>query len=391
MPRVKLPLMVAAGLGIVLGSGFALGAAAPDPSPACWPLARIVGPEDFEVDLSTTPPRLLVSSQDRRHPERTGAVFAVDLDTGTRRRLPLRGRGRCSFHPHGVSLVPAAGGLPPRFYVINHHDRGDATAGCFPLEDGPLVDPVTSIEVFAVGEGELRFLQRLANPAVLTHANDLVALPSGDVYVTNPPGGTLSLLAELTGVTGLERSKVVGFRCVDRQATTGRCSGELSVTTPLGRYVNGIAYRKAGGGEPEKLFVAASGDAVVYVLAREDGGWKETETLPLEAGGDNLTWADLAKTRLLVAVHADFRRYVQHSRTPRAPAPSKVLEVTIAGGGPRAVFVDSGRLIRAASTAACARGTLILGQVFGDDLLRCWRPDVCPPEDGDAEKPAEDL
>ncbi|HEX9670415.1 MAG TPA: hypothetical protein VGC93_13160 [Thermoanaerobaculia bacterium] len=384
---MKLPLLVAAGLGMALWSVAATG----NPPP-CSLLARVVGPEDFEVDASTTPARLLVSSQDRRRPERPGAIFAVDLESGGRRRLPLRGRGRCSFHPHGVSLVPAAVGLAPRLYVVNLHDPDDAVAGCFPSAGEP--DAVTSIEIFAVGDDELRFLQRLADPEVLTNANDLVALPSGDFYATNPPGGRLSQLAELTHVPGLERSKVVGFRCRDRDAATGLCSGEFSLTATLGRYANGIAHREAGDGQPERLYVAATGDGL-HVLTLGGEKWtqqvrdeqRELETL----GGDNLTWADADKTRLLLAVHPDARRFVQHSRTPRAPAPSKVLAVPIASGV-ETVFEDSGGLISAASTAACVRGTLVLGQVFGHELVRCRRPDLCPPEaEEGAGPPAEGL
>jgi hypothetical protein len=347
----------------------------------------VAGPEDFEVDASTTPPRLLVSSQDRRRPDLEGAIFAVDLESGERRLLRLRGRGRCSFHPHGVSLVPAADGLAPRLYVVNHHDPGDGKAGCFP---SAVTGAVTSIEVFAAGDYELRFLQRLADPEVLTNANDLVALPSGDVYATNPPAGTLDLVAELSGVRGFERSRVVGFRCLDRDAS-GRCSGDFSVTAELGRYVNGIAHREARRSEPETLYVAASRDEAVHVLKREGDKWKEAQPpLAFEAGGDNLTWADGAKTRLLVAVHPDSRRFVQHSRSPRASSPSRVVAVPIAGDE-KSDFDVPGGLISAASTAACVRGTLVLGQVFGHELVRCRRPDLCPPEADDGTRPpAED-
>lgn len=379
MPRNALPLLVAAGLGMALWIGCAGEAAEPGPPSACWPLAQIVGPEDFEVDLSTTPPRLLVSSQDRRHPEQPGAVYAVDLESGQQRALPLRGRGSCSFHPHGVSWVPAYGELPARLYVVNHHDPGDATAGCFAA--GKRAGPVSSIEVFTVHRNELRLLQRLADPDVLTNANDLVALalPAGDVYVTNPPRGTLSRLAEAAGtpLPGLERSKVVRFECVSRDGATGRCAGRFSTVKVMGRYVNGIAYREARRGEPERLYVSASSEEYLRVLERQDGEWQEKDPREIGTGGDNLTWADPAKTLLLAAVHPDARRFLQHSSTARSPSPSKVLELTIPGDGSRPVFEDSGGLIRAVSTAACARGTLILGQVFGDDLLQCWRPDVC--------------
>ena len=92
----------------------------------CVPLAEIVGAEDLELHLPPKPapanraagwpasPRVLVSSNDRRHREREGAIWSVPLpvpgtsvDPGRPLRLPFLGRDRCSFHPHGISLTAA--------------------------------------------------------------------------------------------------------------------------------------------------------------------------------------------------------------------------------------------------------------------------------------------
>ncbi len=380
----------------------------PAPPPACWNLApSVVGPEDLVFDQADE--RLLVSSQDRRtEPEPRGGIWSVPLkNDGTAHELALVGRDDCSFHPHGIDLVQAKdenGNVGSwLLYVINHHDAADREPkrGCFSAAGlrGVGSGPITSVEVFRVGRYRLEFLQRLADPAILTHANDLVALPDGDLWVTDPPRGKLATLLDATGLR--PSSKIDHFDCVAR--SDGRCRGTWK-TAPIvaagGEHpkipeANGIAYRACPaassgavrGGCSDRLYVAAGAGGAIHVFdVTADGALLVSRVIemPGKTNPDNLTWANAEKTRLLAAAHPDLRRFLQHMQAPEVPSPSEVVEVSVVDGASlrRRILRDEGGLISAASVALRLRGTprssadiVVLGQVFDSGVFACQMPD----------------
>jgi hypothetical protein len=354
----------------------------------CRMVLRVAGPEDFAVDRSASPPRLLVSSRNLRS-GRSGppdGIYSVPLDAHPAptppRPLPLVGRDDCSFHPHGVSLTREAGGSRRSLlYVVNHHEAEDAapSRGCFRQTGGsPLRErPVASIEVFRVEPKRLVFVQRLADPEILTNGNDLVALPNGEVWVTNPPPGQLALLRER--LTGEPASKVMRFTCP--KGETLPCSGTWQVALRLRGYANGIAHRTRPGG-PEVLYVASTMGKAVHVFEIGQGGLVERPAIPLATHPDNLEW-DQGERSLLVAAHPNLRRFLQHAISPRVSAPSEVWRVSVTTGGPpELLFEDGGGLVSAVSTGACADGGLFLGQVFGAGVFRCPLPKSCAEQGG---------
>ncbi len=357
----------------------------PNPNDAldatCWPLAEVVGPEDFAVDSEHN--RLLVSSQDRRVPETAGAIFAVALDGRTSSRaLPIISRGDCSFHPHGIALAEAPSHSErgrALLYVINHHEPEDATAAraCFPASSDRVGRNLTSIEVFEVLDHKLRFRQRLAHP-MLTNANDLVADCQGNLYVTAPPTGGLGALTELLGTPGpvSKKSKVVAYQC-KTPLGNGRCQGEWSHVATVGRYINGIALMP--GGSARGLVVSSSIDGHLIPLHHGKTGWQVEEPLSFFGlGHDNLMWLEGTPNTLIVASHPKLRRFAQHARSPQVTSPSVVWRVPLDRSvAPTKIYRDDGGTISAASTAACVKGTLILGQVFGGEVLACQSPDLC--------------
>lgn len=379
----------------------------PAPETSCWTLATVTGPEDFVVDRSQGTPRLLVSSRNIDDPSTRDGIDAVTLDGAGRtlpaRRLYLADRDDCSFHPHGISLVrgelnaDGAPGRPWLLYVINHHDEREASpaAGCVKGAE-PGTRPV-SVEVFRVGASELTFVQRLAAPAVLTHANDLVALSDGEVWITNPPPTSLGVLRE--SLFGHGDSKVVHFDCDHLDETTLRCpdtAESWSVAWDGGRFVNGIAYAEGADGASDHLYVASSlGQAIHRFRVAEDGTLTE-EDPPIDVDGmpDNLTWLGPGHRTLLAALHPDRRRFLQHSVRHHVRSPSRVVAVDLLASSGTAnapvIFDDDGRLVSAASTAACVDGDLILGQVYGAHVLRCQAVPECrttPRTDGAGKEP----
>jgi len=352
---------------------------------ACWNLARVTGLEDFVVDSSGAPDRLLVSSRDIEHPSNEDGIYSVPLSrpgqTVAAKRLPLADRDDCSFHPHGISLVQAASPAgeasgrgedpgPWLLYVINHHDEEDAspTVGCV-REPEPGNRPV-SVEVFRVEPSRLVFIQRLEEPSILTNANDLAATPSGDVWITDPPPTTLGVLRE--GLFGHGASKVVHFACWSRDPESLRCRGPWTVAWEGGEFVNGIAYAAGAERFMDRVYVASSAGRKIHRLRVAAGGRlnETTPALPVDGMPDNLTWLDPDHRTLLVAVHSNPRRYLQHTIRHQVRSPSRTVRLDLNPTLRRqTLFEDDGRQVSGASTAACVDGDLILGQVFGRHLL----------------------
>jgi hypothetical protein len=368
----------------------------------CWTLASVPGPEDLV--LVPAGDAALVSSQDRRDdPMPPGAIWYVPLDRAaparSPRRLTLRGRDDCSFHPHGIDLVTTNQGTT-LLYVINHHHPEDLAVAraCFDAigRTKPRAS-VTSVEVFEYRNGELYFLQRLADPEILTGGNDLVAEDDGDLWVTIPPGSAFGFLVELVGYT---RSKLAHFDCERDLDLDARCTGtwwevKLPFETPP-RYVNGIEIDRDS--QPDRLYLASTAGKRILVATIERGkddderGTEKRDSGPPalrelgfhRVGGmpDNLLWSD--KGELLVAAHADSRRFLQHSRSASTPSPWKVFSLPAGdapGGSPGAErepaaleLQDAGGRVSAASVAASIRGDFVLGQVYGPGVARC-RPD----------------
>lgn len=353
------------------------------PAPSCWRIGSVPGPEDLVVDRTGRTPRLLVSSQERRgKPSPPGAIYAVSTDGAVAARpLPIEGRDNCSFHPHGISLVERDG--ESLLYVINHHEAEDTSPRRSCLPGGERLArhgaAFTSLEVFRVGKNRLRFVQRLADPEVLTHGNDLVALPNGDVYVTSPPSGGQGALLEYMGIeAGSDRSRVIEFRCREQRAH--RCVGDFRTLATVGRYVNGIEARELDGGE-RLVYVASSFENALYEFRVPAPGAPrpEAERSPrrIEAprGLDNLSWTSAEKTTLLAAAHPDFRRFLQHALSPEVPSPAQIWSLDPDGSPDAALLLaDSGSLISAASTGVCLEEDLVLGQVFETAVLRCSVP-----------------
>lgn|GEM_PF-1626598 len=369
----------------------------PDRSAACKSLAAVQGPEDFVIDRSVDPPRLLVSSRKLPKGSKTDGIYAVSLDPSGKalpaRELRPSARDDCSFHPHGISLVHASlepGGTPSEqdpwlLYVINHHGESDAEPKTDCVAATKAGKKTVSVEVFRVEPSRLVFIQRLTAPSILTNANDLVALPDGQIWITNPPPTTLQQLRE--GLFEHVNSKVVHFACKDRDAKSLRCAStpeSWSVAWEGGRFVNGIEYAPANGTAPERLFVASSAGKAIYpFLVTSTGELVEGLKLDLDTAPDNLTWIDPERRHtLLIAAHPNLRRLVQHAIRHRSRSPSQVVRLEL-GDVPRSwtVFRNDGSVVSGASTAACFEGDLILGKIFGKGVLRCQ---VDPPCDGTA-------
>lgn len=345
----------------------------------CTVLAEVPGPEDFVIQKGEghRADRLLVSSRDRRR-DAEGAIYRVSLrETPSKaREMELRGRGGCSFRPHGVFLHGE------RLYVINHHEEErdrSADRTCVPKADG-VGRRSTSVEVFEVGDGTLTMVQRRTDPdGLLEHANDLVVADDGTLYATAPPS---PLGVFLESVSKQKHSKVVRF--------DPGGSKEWEIFAVLSGYSNGIELVPVGDEGRYDVVVSTSLTGEIYRYSDSKESRNPTPAVVFGEAHDNFTWHRKGEdgARLLLATHSERRRYVQHSLHEEARSPSQVWSLTPDLSEKTLLFEDDGSLVSGVSTAACAGGRLILGQVFGPSLLSC-PAEACRDREFDDERNGE--
>lgn len=355
------------------------------PHLACRTLAVVPGPQDLVHDRSGPGRRLLVSSQERRiEPAPRGQIYAVPLDAGGRppaaRPLLVAGRGGCSFHPRGLSLVEATADRPALLYVVNDHDAADATprTGCLPGAGEPerYRKPFSSVEVFAVEPDRLRFLQRLVPPVSPTRVGDLVALPRGDVYMTMPPRSGWRVDWELRW--GNKGSRLARFACTRREGPL--CRAGRWETVPLGRYIHGIAYRE----DDRELWVTSVFDDCLHLVPLDRAGRIDREDTgrgcSVPAGVHSSSWADEESGVLLGAVSAGARRHLPRSVHRQVVSPGGLWAISDRRAGLRArpVLAGSDRLVNAVSAALCLDGDLVVTDPIAAAVWRCPGGEVCP-------------
>lgn len=312
--------------------------------PGCRTISGLPGPEDFDVDRSNGT-RLIISSQDRRRLNpggeflEPGRIFFMKVGGGAATAFQIKGRDDYPFHPHGIHVVRQ--GSATLLYVVNHALRNQH-----------------SIEKFRIQKNQLYFLDRYRS-ALLTHPNDLVATPQGDIYVTNDRN-YMGFLGDLGDLFSLNLSNVVHFSTRTyrfREAASGIAMA------------NGIALDR------DRLYVAGTRDEGIRIFYRNSKTGEigdELGFIDVGSGVDNLLWERPGV--LNVAAHPDIFAFVDHIKDSNAHSPSEVYRVHVKDRRVERIFGDTGVNIDASSSAVVVQGRLVISQVFDPQLLICSAP-----------------
>ena len=297
------------------------------------------GPEDFVLDMWHGSPRLLVSSHDRRNPETSGGIFYFDIDTEKTGKMTRIGDPEkiVAFKPHGMDI--RRHGNQTLLYVIIHdlnaHGQRDENA----------------VIIYAVDKNNLHFVKLLEDADHLWSPNDLSVLPSGDIYVTNDLRGSLDMYMRC------QSSEIAYF---DHISETWKKVAENIA------FANGILA------EEDRVYVSATFDNQVMVFPRADDGSLGTpEQIVHVKGPDNIM---RYKNSLLTTAHYDDLAFLSHSKDPEAHAPSIVFMIRPEMYIKDPVFVDTGEMISAASTAMVFKDKLYISQVFDPYIVVCHVP-----------------
>ena len=309
------------------------------------------GPEDIVLDDLNPRPRLLISSTDRRHGEKRGQIYALDLRTDTVQILPRRGEPQgLSFHPHGIDLVRDMQGKA-YLYVITHREEEPDKGRARP--EGP-AHAVVRYELFP---DRLEFRQLYEDP-LLVSPNDLSARPDGSIYVSNDSskkGGLFEL------VFALKRSNVVYFNG----------SSWIIAASSLAM-ANGIVALD------DRVYVAVTREHKTYQFTpRPDGSLGDKKILARVRGPDNLTLhkGDLRGDEggsdrvLLVAAHEKDMALMRHMSSSSKKSPTAIYSVGLLNGAVTPVFKDNGSRISAGSVAVMSASRLYIGQIMDPFIL----------------------
>ena len=309
---------------------------------ACSPVTGIAGPEDLQIVPGAR--RAFVSSFDRRAKSAPGqkvrgAIFAINLDdpldAGAWR--DRTGGAPHAFEPMGLHYYEA--GDVRRLFVVNAAAK--------------------SVELYDVApSGDLEHLETFSERR-LTSPNDVVAVGPRSFYVSNDlEPGRDTMLGDLHFLAQIGSGSVLYFN----GASWRLAADDL-------RFANGVMVNADG----DRFYVAeTAGQAIkIFERAPESGLLKLLASTPLGAAPDNINIDD--EGALWVGAHPKPLSIVRHQRKASIEAPSQIIKIRNQADtlviDP--VFSTAGSAISAATSAARAGETLVIGALMDEKYLLC--------------------
>jgi hypothetical protein len=297
------------------------------------------GPEDFDLQRNgPRGPRLIISLKDRRRPGAPGKLVMMDLE-GEQRERPsdakIEGReGKPPLHPVGISLVEQPN--ETLLYVIHSNIPADQTW----------------VERYRVVADTLVYADPVLSDPLIRTPNDLVALPGGELYLSNSGFGRRKLADVFGSLFSIARGSVLHYD-----------GANWKPLLPKALFPNGLAVDPEGRYVFLNLFSAKR-------MRIYDRGTKAFLPHDVKFKGypDNLLWEVPGET-LNVAAHRSQLRTGLHTLSRRFQSPSVGFRVdvraAIAGAGERAVTQLYDLLKFDASSTALAYG----GRIYVSQLV----------------------
>lgn len=299
--------------------------------------------EDIQPDRQNN--LALLSVMDRRaiveNRATDGTIAKLDLSDDAFSISPALASQPDRFQPHGISLFTAPDGTQTLF-VINHAFG----AGEF-------------IEVFEKPSGQSLFdhIESLTSP-FLIEPNDLVAVGSRQFYVANDSGASngLERMAEMVFAVGLSPLVYYDGATFETVVDDLKSSGGINVNLAK-----------------SELYVGETmGESIrVFQLAADRSVEKETETISLNSGVDNV---DLdADGNVWIANHINTVSLVRHFADATFPAPTQVQRISFGPSGPRVetIYEKDGTEHPAGSVAVNFDDKFLVGSITEKQILYC--------------------
>lgn len=335
--RIVWSVLVLAVLGWVGETVYALrlwDPVAPRRPSSCHPVPGLRGAEDAVV---TRDGRVIASLDDRGASTANGRLMLLTGPATTESPVLLWDGAGHRFHPHGIDYRVEAD--EERLYVVDHLGDHDA------------------VLVFRLQGQRLELLRQIDYPG--GGLNDLVAVGDGRFYVTVDHLPASRALNRFGDYLRLPLGAVEYF---DGHSDFRRVAAGIA-------FANGIAASADG----RQLYVASMLAAKILRFDRRpDGELTRQGSITVPGHPDNLGWA--GPDVLLVAAHPRMLDLAKQERRRDARAPSRVLEVRLAGPQPPRVdelLADGGEGVSSASVAVRSGDALWVGSVFDERMLVC--------------------
>lgn len=329
------------------------------PLGGCEKIVTAPGPEDVAVDKWAIPPRIIISTQDRRTAKPSnGALYEYAPVSGNLKQLFVD-NGPFNFMPHGIHLVQNSAG---KFllYAVNHH-----TAHTPNEVSSSWGRP---IETFELNGSTLHRLLPASDPSVhipsdedlkiINAPNDVVATPEGDIYVTNMHGGGW-WQGLLPGFLGWGSGSVVRFRAAGGYEFV---AGNLN-------YPNGIFVQPmTKADQHERLLVTLTMENELREYSKNGEAWHLTRTFPIPTP-DNISGLDDGS--VLIASHNSKWDFALHTSSAVKASPWRLFRFGQEVGLRPVLIDDNAERMSGASVGMLLDEHYYVGQVFGTYLLSC--------------------
>jgi arylesterase/paraoxonase len=325
--------------------------------PICRPVTGAIGGEDIEIDHATG--YAFVSAHDRRKAwagdksvRGMVGVFSVSEgdDTVTDLSDPAQSGAPQAFAPHGLSLFVAPDGQ--RTLAVVNHASGETVE---------IFDVIQEQGTDGPARPRLKH-RRTVSDRAFRNLNDVALVSADTFYATNDHHFAPGWKQTLENYLMLNETTAVYF-----DGTSARVVAD-GLT-----YANGIAASPDG----KRIYIAETTDNVLRTYDRDAASgdlklvsakWGKTG---LGFGVDNITVDQDGS--LFIAGHPKLFAFVEYAKDETKPSPSEAVRLRAGRDGwdVKEVYLSDGRQISALSVAARQDAALVLGPIFGKEILVC--------------------
>ena len=307
---------------------------------SCQAIVGVPGPEDLQIDRARGV--AYISSDDRRNPDKGGALYRLDLKAPAPE--PKEIFSRSGFHPHGLSFYESPS--LRRLMVIDHAADGGRVL-IFDMD----------------GEGGLALADEITDLGEAVSPNDLVAVGPRRFYLTHDLSAAQDTMSYAWQVATRARTGALIY-------FDGAQAREM--VSDL-RFANGVNVSADG----SAVYVAeTSGQSLsIYNRTPATGDLELRDRVYVGTALDNID-VD-ADGALWIAAHPKLLTFAGHAKNAKKRAPSQVIWARADEGGGEIdqIYLDEGAAFSGASVAARYENRMLMGSVFEDKLWLCELPE----------------
>jgi arylesterase/paraoxonase len=307
----------------------------------CSRIAVGPGTEDMVLDRSSDPPRLIISSHDRRRWASAGDIYEMNLkDLHPNKMIRLNEPQGLELRPQDLDIVKTERG-DVLLYVVNHEKNQNGKHH--------------SVLKYRVDHASLVFLE-IIESELLTSPNGLRVFPDETFYVANDREDRSSIM---TILFRLKRGTVYYY---GKDRTFHPALSERLA------YPNSIAM------DDQHVYVTATLENQIYSFTRDQRGNLTAKERFFEMPSPDNAWID--NGYLYTQSHISSYKVFQHLKSTANKAPSVVARIRLKDKKLEYLYANDGSEFGAASVVLKYESSMYLGQIADSYVLKCDASDL---------------